>query len=323
VIADLLPSLLAATQEAALACQPWVGRGDGKAADAAAVAALRDMLAHCQGQGTVVIGEGEKDAAPMLFAGERVGAGGLPAFDVAVDPLENTTACASAGEGAVAVVAAAPARTLWTTPAWYVDKLVVPAEAAGAADITWPLERKLAAVAEAVGKRVEELVAVVLDKPRHVELVARLRANGVSVALIGDGDVLGALRVVMPDGDADILLGVGGAPEGVISACTVRVLGGGMQIRHAPQSRDEAARLQAAGQAQGSVMGLDELVASDDCAVAITGITGCALLGAPRRHGAGWTTESIGMASGRAVQRVAATHMRRLPERSPACLTSW
>jgi len=322
VIAELLPSLLAATQEAALACRPWVGRGDGEAADAAAVAALRDMLAHCQGRGTVVVGEGEKDAAPMLYVGERVGAGGLPAFDLAVDPLENTTACARAGEGAVAVLAAAPARTLWASPAWYVDKLVVPTESAGAVDIRWPVERNLAAVAEARGKRVDELVAVVLDKPRHAELVMRLRANDVAVALIPDGDVLGALRVVLPDGDADILLGVGGAPEGVISACTVRVLGGGMQVRLAPQSHDEAARLVAAGQVPDAVLGLDELVASDDCAVAITGITGCGLLRAPRRNGAAWTTESIGLASGRPVLHVDADHLPRLPERSPACRTS-
>nr|MBA2576068.1 class II fructose-bisphosphatase [Euzebyaceae bacterium] len=303
----LLPSLLAATQEAALACQPWVGRGDCKAADAAAVAALREALAGCPGRGTVVIGEGEKDDAPMLFAGERVGAGGPPAFDLAVDPLENTTACAFASEGAVAVVAAAPSGTLWASPAWYVDKLVVPAEAAGAVDIRWAVERNLAAVAEARGKRVDELVAVVLDKPRHAELVARLRASGVAVALIADGDVLGALRVVLPDGDADVLLGVGGAPEGVITACTVRVLGGGMQVRLAPQSHDEAVRVAAAGQALGAVLGLDKLVASDDCAVAITGVTGCALLREPRRHGPAWTTASLGMASGRAVLRIDAT----------------
>ena len=314
MITDLLPSLLAATQRAALACQPWVGRGDGKAADAAAVAALREALANCPGQGTVVIGEGEKDAAPMLFVGERVGAGGSPAFDLAVDPLENTTACARAGEGAVAVVAAAPARTLWASPAWYVDKLVVPAEAAGAVDIRWPVERNLAAVAEARRKRVDELVAVVLDKPRHAELVARLRASDVAVALIGDGDVLGVLRVVLPDGDADVLLGVGGAPEGVISACTVRVLGGGMQTRPAPQSRAEAARVAAAGQDPEAVLGLDELVASDDCAVAITAITGCALLRAPQRDGAAWTTASLGLASGREVLSVDATHVLCVPD---------
>ena len=322
MIADLLPSLLAATQAVALACQPWVGRGDGRAADAAAVAALREMLARCRGQGRVVIGEGEKDAAPMLFAGEQVGTGGLPAFDLAVDPLENTTACARAGEGAVAVVAAAPARTLWASPAWYVDNLVVPAEATGAVDIRWPVERNIAAVAEARGKRVDELVAVVLDKPRHVELVARLRASDVTVALIPDGDILGALRVVLPDGDADILLGVGGAPGGVISACTVRVLGGGMQIRLAPRSQEEKDGVVAAGQVPDAVLGLGQLVASDDCAVAVTGVTGCALLRAPRGHGAAWTTESIGMASGRAVLRVDTHQLLRLPERSPTCLTS-
>lgn len=322
MIAELLPSLLSATQEAALACRPWVGRGDGKAADAAAVAALRATLGRCRGQGTVVIGEGEKDAAPMLFVGEQVGTGGLPAFDLAVDPLENTTACAAGGDGAVAVVAAAPAQTLWSSPAWYVDKLVVPAEAAGAVDIRWPLERNLAAVAEARGKRVDELVAVVLDKPRHLELVARLRASNVAVSLIPDGDVVGTLRVVLPDGDADILVGVGGAPEGVIMACTVRVLGGGMQIRLVPQSDEEAARLSAAGQVAGAVLDVDELVDSDDCAVAITGVTGCALLHGPRRQGAGWTTESIGMASGRPVLRVDTDHLPHLPERSPECLTS-
>lgn len=322
MIADLLPALMAATQEAALACRPWVGRGEAKAADAAAVAALRATLAHCPGRGTVVIGEGEKDAAPMLFVGEQVGVGGEPAFDLALDPLENTSACASAGEGAVAVLAAAPAQTLWASPAWYVDKLVVPARAAGAVDIRWPVERNLAAVAEARGKRVDELLAIVLDKPRHAELIARLRACDVAVALIPEGDILGALRVVLPEGDADLLLGVGGAPEGVITACTVRVLGGGMQVRLAPQSRDEAARLTAAGQSPEAVLGLDQLVSSDDCAVSITGITGSALLRAPRLQAGAWTTESIGLASGRAVLRIQAHHVLRIPERSPACLTS-
>ncbi|CAN5312303.1 class II fructose-bisphosphatase [soil metagenome] len=322
-IAAMLPDLLRATQDAALACRPFVGRGDCCAADAAAVAALRQSLGGCPGTGTVVAGEGEKDAAPMLCLGESVGAGGPPMFDLAVDPLENTTACARASEGAIAVVATAPGGTMWSSPAWYVDKLVVPAEAADAVDIRWPVERLVAAVAECRTKAVTDLVAVVLDKPRHVELVGRLRACGVAVALIADGDILGALRVVLPDGDADLLVGIGGAPEAVITACSVQVLGGGMQIRLAPQSPAESARI--AGPAD-AVLGLDQMVASDDCAVAMTGITSCGLLDAPVRSPDGWTTHSLGLASGQPVQRITAHHVipnpPRDPQRSVRCLTS-
>lgn len=314
----LTARLLSGTQRAALACQPWVGRGDAKAADAAAVAAMRRAFDEVAGTGTVVIGEGEKDDAPMLFIGEEVGTGEGPAFDLAVDPLENTTACARAGPGAIAVVAAAPSGALWGSPGWYMDKLVVGPAAAGAIDITRPVRGNLTAVADALDKPVEQLRVVVLDKPRHEELVAELYESGVAVELIPDGDVAGALKAVLPDSRADLLLGVGGAPEGVITACAVRVLGGDMQVALAPQSDEEHERVRAAGQEPGEPMTLDDLVATDACCFIATGITGGELLGAPSYGAAGWRTHTFLASPLHPRQVVEAVHY---PQELPESLT--
>lgn len=286
--------LLHGTQQAALACRGWIGRGDAKGADQAAVAAMRAAFDLLPGAGTVVIGEGEKDAAPMLFIGEHVGDGVGAAFDLAVDPLENTKACARDLDGAMAVVAAAPRGSLWGSPAaWYMDKLVVGPAAASAIDIQRPVEDNLAAIATALDKPMGELTAVVLDKPRHRELIDRIRAAGAKVTLIPEGDVAGALQVLLPEGGADVLVGVGGAPEGVITACAVRLLGGGMQAALAPQSGVERARVLAAGHDLGSPLVLDDLVMTDACCFVATSVTCGALLRHPERSDAGWRTRSL------------------------------
>ena len=292
-VATLALPLLAATRAAALACLPWVGRDEPKTADGAAVAAMRASLADLSGRATVVIGEGEKDDAPMLFAGEELGTGDGPACDLAVDPLEGTRLCARGQEGAVSVLAAGPPGSLWATPGWYMEKLVVPAAAADAVAIDRPLEENLVGLAAALGKPVSALLVAIQDRPRHTELVAAVRRLGAGVVLFGDGDVMTSLRVLMPEGDLDVLLGIGGAPEGVITACAARLLGGGMQGRLAPQSPGERTRLEASGIPVGDVVTLADLVADDDCVFAATGVTGGTLLGRPQPIGTAWRTFSL------------------------------
>jgi fructose-1,6-bisphosphatase II len=274
--------LLEGTQAAARACLPWVGRGDKNAADQAAVEAMRESLAEVPGRGRVVIGEGEKDKAPMLYTGEELGAGDEVTFEIAVDPLEGTNYAASGLEGAISVVAAAPPGTLWgTKAAYYMDKLVVGSGAAGAIDIDASAEDNLNSVAEALGKSVRELTVVILDKPRHEDLIERVRKLGCAVIAIPDGDVMGSLRALVPHGKADIAMGVGGAPEGVITACATRLLGGDMQARPAPQSDDERSEMENEGVDLDRVLHLDDLVGSDDCAFIATGVTTSALLAGP------------------------------------------
>lgn len=274
--------LLRGTQAAARACLPWVGRGDKEAADRAAVEAMREALADVPGRGRVVIGEGEKDKAPMLYTGEELGAGDELTFDIAVDPLEGTTYCAQGLEGAISVVAAAPAGALWGVSAsYYMDKLVVGPGAAGSIDLNASVEDNLENVAKALGKDVRDLVVVVLDKPRHEDLIKRVRKLGCAVISIPDGDVMGSLRVLVPHGKADVAMGIGGAPEGVITACAALLLGGDMQARPAPQSDDERSEMEKAGIDLEQVLQLDDLVGSRDCAFIGTGVTTSALLPAP------------------------------------------
>jgi fructose-1,6-bisphosphatase II len=292
-VAGLALPLMVTTQAAALACLPFVGRGDPKAADGAAVAALRGALALLPGRARVVIGEGEKDDAPMLFAGEELGTGDGPACDLAVDPLEGTRLCARGQEGAVSVLAAAPTGSLWATPGWYMEKLVVGAAAAGAVSLARPVGENLAAVAAALGKPVDQLAVAIQDRPRHAELVADVRRTGAAVVLFGDGDVMTSLRVLLPGGDLDMLIGVGGAPEGVIMACATRALRGGMQARLAPQSREEQDRLAAAGANVEEILGVEDLVTDEDCVFVATAITGGTMLGRPEPGPGGWWTTSL------------------------------
>ncbi len=285
--------LLRGTQAAALACLEWVGRGDKNAGDKAAVNAMREVLGEVPGRGRVIIGEGEKDEAPMLYNDEEVGSGDGPAFHLAVDPLEGTSYCADGLEGAISVVGAAPPDAMWKTSGYYMDKLVVGPAAKGAIDITASVEDNLGRVAEALDKKVDELTVVILDKPRHEKLIAQVRDLGAHVVAIPDGDVMGSLRALVPGAGADLVVGVGGTPEGVITACATRVLGGDMQGRLAPQDDDERKQLEDEGVDLERVLTLDELVTDPACVFVATGVTSTPLLPAPERAPSGWRTHSL------------------------------
>ena len=303
---------LAATHSAALASRAWVGRHDKEAADAAATEAMRQALAGAAGRGTVVIGEGEKDEAPMLYNGEVVGAGDGPDFDIAVDPLEGTSFCAKNHPGAMATIAFAEPGTLWSPgPGFYMDKIVVPPRAKGVIDLDDTPEQTLKKVALALGKRVADLRVVIMDKPRHQELIARVLLAGAAVHTPAEGDVGGSLEVLLPDGDADLLRGVGGTPEGVMTAAAVRALGGDMLGRLAPQREDEAAALRAAGLDIDRVLTRDELVGGD-ALFAATGVSGGSLLGRPRESDGTVIAESLLISRGQ-VRRVTHTTFGSLP----------
>jgi len=294
---------LAATQAAALACRWWAGRGDDKAADRAATEAMRERLTEIRGRATVVIGEGEKDEAPMLHNGEQLGDGDGPEFDVAVDPLEGTDLCADGLPGALTTIAVAEGGSLWSPgAALYMDKLVVGPRAREVIDLRDEPEENLRRVAEALERPVEEMTVVVLDKPRHEELIARLRQAGAAVSTPPAGDVAGALAALLDEGAADMLMGVGGTPEGVMTACAVAALGGGMQGRVAPQLDEEARAVESEGADTERVLELEELVGGQALFVA-TGVTGGPLLRRPWWSDGQWVTESIVIAPGE-VRRV-------------------
>ncbi len=305
----LVSCALAATRAAAVVAARYAGRGDAHGADGAATAAMRSVLSRSPDSGTVVIGEGAKDEAPMLADGELIGRAEAPSFDIAVDPLECTDLCAHGLAGALSTIAVAPLGSLWSPgPAFYMDKLVLPPAARDAARIDEPPETIVRRVAAALGKAVAELRVVVLDKPRHQELVERLRKVGASVLMPPAGDVAGSLAVLLDDGGADLLLGIGGTPEGVMSACAARALGGGMQARIAPQKSDEKERVAAAGLSTTAILHLAELSAADGAFVA-TGVTGGELLARPCRKNGTLTTESL---------VITAASTRRIRQTSPA-----
>jgi fructose-1,6-bisphosphatase II len=306
-IAALEPTALAATRAAALACRRWVGRGRPHEADDAAAEAMRAVLAQAPGRATVVVGEGAKDDAPMLYDGERLGCGGA-AFDVAVDPLECTKLCAKGLPGSLATIAFAQRGSMARLGcSFYMDKLVTRVPADCALDLT--PEQNLRRVAEALDRPVSALRVIVLDKPRHRELIARLHAAGARVTSPPDGDVAGALDALLPGGDADLLMGIGGTPEGVMTACAARALGGRMQARLAPQREDEAAALARAGLDTARIYELDDLVGGETL-FAATGVTGGGLLRGPWRRDGHVSTESMVVAAG-AVRRI--VHEERSP----------
>jgi fructose-1,6-bisphosphatase II len=287
--------LLVASQQAAAACHAWVGRGDKEAADDAAVAAMRQALSSAGGQGEVAIGEGVKDDAPMLFVGERFGVGPGPVYEIAVDPLEGTTLCARGATGAIAVIAAAPAGSLYRTEGHYMDKLIVGPAAASVIDIDDPTEDNLQRIAAALGRPVESLLVGVLDKPRHVELIKRLRTVGVGVVLVTDGDVMTALSAMVPNGALDVALGIGGAPEGVITACAARALGAGMQARLVPQSDDERQMLDKLEPGWDRTLRLDDMVNAADAVLVATAVTSAWPMHAPEPgvNGGTWLSSLV------------------------------
>lgn len=307
---------LVATRSAAVASHAWVGRHDKDSADAAATEAIRQVLADAPGRGTVVIGEGEKDEAPMLYNGETLGNGLGPEFDIAVDPLEGTKFCAKNLPGALATMAFAESGSLWSPgPGFYMDKIVVPPQAKDVVDLTDPPERTLDKVAQALDKQVSDLRVIIMDKPRHQELIAQVLRKGAAVHTPAEGDVAGSLEVLLPTGDADLLLGVGGTPEGVMTAAAVRGLGGGMLGRLAPQRDAEADAIRAAGMDRDRIYNCDELV-SGDAFFAATGISGGSLLSRPRESEGTVFAESILISSGQ-VQHIYHTTFGSLPRISP------
>jgi fructose-1,6-bisphosphatase II len=305
-MAALEPIALAATQTAALACRRWVGRGRPHEADAAATEAMRAALSQAPCRGTVVVGEGEKDDAPMLYDGELLGRGG-GTFDIAVDPLECTNLCAAGLPGSLATIAFARHRSMARLGcSFYMDKLVAGSSAGDAIDLALAPEENLRRAADALNRPVSALRVAVLDKPRHRDLIDRLHTAGARVISPPDGDVAGALGALLPGGDADLLMGIGGTPEGVMSACAARALGGRMQARLAPQREDEAAALARAGLDTERIYERDDLVAGESL-FAAAGVTGGALLRGPWRSEGQLFTESIVIAAG-SVRRIVQAH---------------
>ena len=296
---DLALELVRVTEAAALAAGRWMGRGQKEAGDEAAVHAMRAMLRTVDIDGVVVIGEGEKDEAPMLFNGEVVGNGQGPAVDVAVDPVEGTSLLAHGRPDSIAVIGVAPRGTMWSPgPGFYMNKLVVGHEARKAISLlslAAPVAETLAAIGKAKHKTVADLTVFILDKPRHTKLIADVRAAGARVLMRTDGDVAGALMAATPGSGVDVLMGIGGTPEGVISACAVRALGGAMLGQLAPQKPDEREALIAAGLDIDRVLTERDLVSSDDVFFAATGITDGLLMQGVRYIDGASTTHSIVM----------------------------
>ncbi|HEX9717596.1 MAG TPA: class II fructose-bisphosphatase [Actinomycetota bacterium] len=296
---NLALELARVTEAAALAAGRWVGRGDKEAADQAAVDAMRLMIDTVSMHGTVVIGEGEKDEAPMLYNGEEVGNGGGPAVDVAVDPIDGTRLTAAGQPNALAVIALAERGTMFFPgAAVYMEKVAAGPEAADVIDIAAPPEDNVRLVAKSKGVRPEEIGVVILDRDRHAEMIQRVRETGAKVYLITDGDVAGAISAASPRRSGiDLLLGIGGTPEGVIAAAALKCLGGAMQGRLYPRSDEERRTLEDAGFDIEKVLGTDDLVAGHDVFFAATGITDGSLLRGVRYQDDGAVTHSLVMRS--------------------------
>ncbi len=307
---NLALELVRVTEAAALAAARWMGRGDKKGADGAAVNAMRRVLDNVDMDGVVVIGEGEKDDAPMLFNGERIGNGQPPEVDIAVDPLEGTTLTALGRANAIAVIALSPRGTMYDPgPCFYMDKIAVGAAAAGHIDLTRPPTENLEAVAAATGRSVRDLTAVVLDRPRHDDLIAEIRRAGARIRLIQDGDVAGAISTGWPAAGADILFGIGGTPEGVISAAALKCLGGEIQGRLCPQSDEERQNVLDSGRSLDQVLTTEDLVGGDNCFFAATGVTDGEFLRGVHYDGTSATTTSMVMRTrSGTVRRIEATH---------------
>jgi fructose-1,6-bisphosphatase II / sedoheptulose-1,7-bisphosphatase len=292
----LVLEMVRVTEAAAIAASTLTGRGDEKAADAAAVEAMRAALNTLDMDGTVVIGEGERDEAPMLFIGEKVGTGNGPAIDIALDPLEGTTICAKAGPNSLAVLAIAEKGGLLNAPDVYMDKIAVgPGLPDGVIDLDRSPSENIRAIAAAKGVEPGEIIVCVLDRPRHEALIAELRGLGCGVMLIGDGDVAGVIATSDPDTTIDVYMGSGGAPEGVLACAALRCVGGQFKGRLLFRNDDERARA-----AKWGIEDLDKQydlseLAKGDCIFAATGVTDGSLLEGVRRRTTKMTTESVVM----------------------------
>lgn len=292
---SLSMELVRVTEGAALASARWMGRGMKDEADGAATTAMRDIFNTVPMQGTVVIGEGEMDEAPMLYIGEELGTGNGPLVDIAVDPVEGTSIVASGGWNALAVLAVADRGNLLNAPDMYMDKIAVGPEAVGQIDINAPIIDNLRAVAKAKNKDIEDVVATVLNRDRHAHIIKELRDAGARIKLINEGDVAGAINTAFDHTGVDILFGSGGAPEGVLAAVALKCLGGELQGKLLPQNDGEVERCIKMGLDVNKVLLMEDLVKGDDAIFAATGVTDGELLKGVQFKGAYGSTHSIVM----------------------------
>ena len=307
---NLALELVRVTEAAALAAARWMGRGDKEGADGAAVEAMRVVLSTVSMDGIVVIGEGEKDEAPMLFNGERVGSGTPPETDIAVDPVEGTTLTALGRGNAISVIAVSERGTMFDPgPCVYMEKIAVGPDAIGVVDITRSPAENLEALAKAKDESIRDVTAVILDRDRHADLISEVRSTGARIRLIQDGDVIGAVSTAWPDTGADILFGIGGTPEGVIAAAAMKCMGGEIQGRLWPRNDGERRAALDAGYDLERVLTTDDLVSGDNCFFAVTGITDGEVLKGVHYDARGATTQSLVMRSkSGTVRRVEARH---------------
>lgn len=314
---NLALELVRATEAAAIAAGPWVGAGDKNAADGAAVDAMRYRLSSVNFNGTVVIGEGEKDKAPMLFNGEVVGDGTGPNLDIAVDPIDGTRLTALGMNNALSVIAVADGGSMFDPSAvFYMEKLVTGPEAADFVDLRLPVKQNLHLVAKAKGKKINELTVCVLDRPRHAKLIEEIRACGARTRIILDGDVAGAIAACREGTGVDVMLGTGGTPEGIVAACAIKATGGVIQGRLTPTDDAEREKALAAGHDLDRILTTDDLVTSDNCFFAATGITDGKLLRGVRYGKNIVTTQSLVMrSSSGTVRTIEAEHrLQRMQE---------
>jgi fructose-1,6-bisphosphatase II len=306
---NLALELVRVTESAALAASRWVGRGDKNGADGAAVEAMRTVLSTVRMDGTVVIGEGEKDEAPMLFNGEKIGDGSPPMTDIAVDPIDGTTLTAQGKDNSLAVIAVSERGTMFNPgPCFYMEKIAVGPEAAGAIDITATATQNLRWVAKAKRTSVRDLTVMILDRPRHQPLIDEVRETGARIRLISDGDIFGAIATCWPDAGVDILIGIGGTPEGVTAAAALKCMGGEIQGRLYPRNEQERQAALDAGYDLTRVLGTHDLVQGDNCFFAATGITNGALLSGVRYDASGAHTQSLVMRSHSGTVRLIDAH---------------
>ena len=295
---NLAMELVRVTEAAAMAAGRWVGRGDKNGGDGAAVDAMRQLVGTVSMRGVVVIGEGEKDEAPMLFNGEQVGNGEGPDCDVAVDPIDGTTLMAKGMPNALAVLAVAERGAMYDpSSVFYMEKLAVGPEAADCIDITAPVAENIRRVAECKGVGITDVTVCVLDRPRHVDLIKDVRRTGARVRFISDGDVAGAISAARPTTGVDMLVGIGGTPEGVIAAAALKCMGGAIQGRLWPQSDEERTKALDAGLDLTQVLTTDDLVSGNNVFFCATGVTDGDLLRGVHYRAGGCTTQSIVMRS--------------------------
>lgn len=309
---NLALELVRVTEAAAISASRLMGRGDNDAVDAAAVDAMRNMLNTVPMDGIVVIGEGEKDDAPMLYNGEKIGDGSPPHCDIAVDPVDGTKLTALGRGNALAVIALADRGSMYQPgPCVYMNKIAVGPSAKGVIDLDLSPTENLERIAATISRKVQDLTVVILDRPRHHDLIAEVRQAGARVRLIPDGDIAGAISTAWPDSGADVLLGIGGTPEGVITAAALKCMGGDMQGRLWPRDQSERDQAVAAGLDLEQKLTLDDLVSSDNCVFAATGVTDGDLLKGVRFSSHGPTSQSLVMRSRSGTVRLINTNHRR------------